>query len=81
MSARSDVSARSDELLTKLVASSARIEERVDNVREDVGYMKEKINTLQRDAIAGKTKVAFMSGGLAVVVSAVGAWVASAMRV
>jgi len=71
----------SDELLTKLIASSARIEERVDNVREDVGYMKGKIDKLQHDAIVGKTKVAFMSGGLAVVVSAVGAWVASAMRV
>jgi|TARA_R110000796_G_C14458968_1_gene424265 hypothetical protein len=65
----------SDELLTKLIASSARIEERVENVREDVAELKKTVGDLKQDVSSGRIKLAGMTGALAVLVSAGTAWI------
>ena len=65
----------SDELLTKLIESSARIEERVENVREDVAELKKTVGDLKQDVSSGRIKLAGMTGALAVLVSAGTAWI------
>jgi hypothetical protein len=72
----------SDELLTKLVAQGARIEERVDGVKETIDKVDQRmvalgsrVNKVEHEQTAGKAKMAITSGALAVIVSGATAWI------